>query len=172
MGIYSLGMVPPIVDQTSNINHQSRQSLTDMTTGQSDLGNSSIMVPSSQMTLGCMKLTVRPAQRIKIPQLQHEGDMFLKRKSRWERRNWKRMKKNRKRKEDEAGGLHAPEGYVGFIGVSGDLKMWISWDIQRRFPTPFLISLAFSCFIFTHPILPSIPQLPTVDNITPAIRHA
>jgi hypothetical protein len=75
-------MVPPIVDQTSNINHQSRQSLTDMTTGQSDLGNSSIMVPSSQMTLGCMKLTVRPAQRIKIPQLQHEGDMFLKRKSR------------------------------------------------------------------------------------------
>lgn len=39
----------------SYINHQSRQSLTDMVEGQSDLGNSSFEGRSSQVILGCIE---------------------------------------------------------------------------------------------------------------------
>lgn len=45
-----------------SINHESRQSLPDMARGQSDPGNSSIEDPSSQATLGYVKLIINTNQ--------------------------------------------------------------------------------------------------------------
>lgn len=78
----------------------------------------------------------------------------------------------KKQEENETGRLQVPKVYVDFIGVSEDLKTWVSWDIQSRLLTPLLTSLALSCFILAYPILLSISQPPTVNNTTPAIRHA
>lgn len=49
-------VVPSTVGRPSSIHCQARQSLTDMGRGQFDLGNSSIDVPSSQVTLGCVTI--------------------------------------------------------------------------------------------------------------------
>lgn len=59
-------VVPPTVGRPSYINCQARQSLTDMGRGQFDLGNSSIDVPSSQVTLGCV--TIKTTQDRKVYQ--------------------------------------------------------------------------------------------------------
>lgn len=53
-----LESVQPIKDWV-HINHQSKQFLTDMVIGQSDLNNSSIEVSSTQVTLDYTKLTVK-----------------------------------------------------------------------------------------------------------------
>lgn len=42
-----------ITGQVPDINHPSRQALTDMATGKLDLSNSSTEAPSSRVTLGC-----------------------------------------------------------------------------------------------------------------------
>lgn len=47
-----------------HINHQSRLSLTDMNTGQPDQRKSSFEVPFSQMTLDCVRLTIKTSQHI------------------------------------------------------------------------------------------------------------
>jgi hypothetical protein len=52
----SLGMVPPTVDWV--LPHQSSIKMT----GQRDGGNFSFVVPSTQMTPGCMKLMIKPNQ--------------------------------------------------------------------------------------------------------------
>lgn len=49
--------------RSSYINHQSGQSLTAMTTGKSGRGNSSIKITSSQLTLGCVKWTIKANKR-------------------------------------------------------------------------------------------------------------
>lgn len=58
-----LGMVPPMVGWT--LPHQSLTktiNLSDMPTVQPDQGNCSIKFPSSQVTLGCVRLTVKTTQ--------------------------------------------------------------------------------------------------------------
>lgn len=54
-----LGKLLPTVGWVLHISDQSRQSFTDMATGKSDLGNFSVEVPSSQETLGCVKLMIK-----------------------------------------------------------------------------------------------------------------
>lgn len=51
-------MMLPIVALPSHINDQSRESLTDMIIGQSDLGDSPIRAPSSHVTRGA-RLTIK-----------------------------------------------------------------------------------------------------------------
>lgn len=52
-------MMLPIVAVPFHINDQAKGSLTDVAIGQSDLGNSSISVPSLHVTLGCVKSTIK-----------------------------------------------------------------------------------------------------------------
>lgn len=51
--------MPPIWAGPLHLNQQSKQFPTDKATGQSDLGNSSIETPSSQVTLECILVTIK-----------------------------------------------------------------------------------------------------------------
>lgn len=52
-----LGITQPLMRWDLPINHQSRQSITYMVTSQTGLGNSLVVVPSSQVALGWVKST-------------------------------------------------------------------------------------------------------------------